>query len=761
MSLKIIKGIFLAGCCFSAARAWAQQDTWTLTKPGTFGRDAKAIAEVVGDEVKMTFDGQQDWALQGMGRIPVKAWESFKLSVQVKGKGHVDLSVVTYDEKGKAIDWSFGTKSVQVSDTWQLVEAKIIVPKGVACIEPRLMGNGAVAFSAKGFTVMRSKEQLSVKSGKHAFGALEVIYGEEGLQIAAKGYTTGFSPHWLVLDAEQKGQGVSLKLLSVENSKTYRAGLALEKNELIVELNGEGPLSKHIVFPPAFNTSAGDRIILPENEGMGYPADELELKLYSLIMFGGHGLCMSFYGVVSDATGAGWMALVETPDDVSVNFSKQSGRWQVTTEWLAQKQQFGYARKVRYIFFDKGGHVAMCKRYRQYAQEIGRLKTFTEKVKERTAVDSLIGAANIWFMDNAKLSVQVAQEMQAIGMQRLLWSANGPAEKIAAMNTMTNVLTSRYDIYSDVMDPANFPLLKWKHGDWTTGAFPQDITWDKPDGTMRQAWGVERKDGNGMVHCVSLCDRQSAPYARERIKKELETKPFKCRFIDTATACSWQECWNPAHPMTRTDSREARIKLLNVVSKECGLVCGSETGHDVVVPVCDYFEGMLSIGRYRVPDAGRKMQEIWDDVPAPVEKFQVGEKYRLPLWELVYHDCVVAQWYWGDYNNKLPKIWRKRDLFNALYGTPPMYMFSNKMWTEMKDRFAASYKIAQPVSRMTGYSEMTDHQILTLDRTVQRTLFANGVVVTVNFGEKPFTTKEGDVIAPLDLKIVPGRKSAQ
>ncbi|MEI6647039.1 MAG: glycoside hydrolase [bacterium] len=734
------------------------EDTWRLTKPGTFGRDAKAIAEVVGDEVKVTFDGQQDWALHGMGRVPVKSWESFKLSVQLKGKGHVDLSVVTYDDKGKAINWSFGTKSLQLSDAWQLVETKVIVPKGVAHIEPRLMGFGAVSFSEKAFTLSRNQEQFPVKNGKYAFGAVEIIYSEEGFKLNAKGYSTGFSSHWLVLDAAQKEQGVSLKLLNVEDSKIYRAGFTLEKEELVVELNGDGPLSNHIVFPPAFTTSAGDLMILPENEGMGYPVDELDLKLYSLILFGGHGLCMSFYGVTADTTGAGWMALVETPDDVSVIFSKQSGRWQVATEWLAQKQQFGYVRKVRYAFFDKGGHVAMCKRYRQYAKDIGRLKTFTEKVKERPAVDQLIGAANIWFMDNAKLSVQVAKEMQAAGLERLLWSANGPAEQIAAMNTMPHVLTSRYDIYSDVMDPANFPLLRWKHSDWTTGAFPQDITWDKPDGTLRQAWGVERKDGNGMVHCVSLCDRQSLPYARERIKKELETKLFKCRFIDTATACSWQECWNPAHPMTRTDSREARIKLLNVVSKECGLVCGSETGHDAVVPVCDYFEGMLSIGRYRVPDAGRKMQEIWDDVPVPVEEFQVGEKYRLPLWELVYHDCVVAQWYWGDYNNKLPKIWRKRDLFNALYGTPPMYMFSSKMWMEMKDRFAASYKIAQPVSRMTGYSEMTDHQILTPNRTVQRTIFANGVMVTVNFGKKPFTTTEGDVIAPLDLKIVPKPK---
>jgi Glycosyl hydrolases related to GH101 family, GH129 len=48
--------------------------------------------------------------------------------------------------------------------------------------------------------------------------------------------------------------------------------------------------------------------------------------------------------------------------------------------------------------------------------------------------------------------------------------------------------------------------------------------------------------------------------------------------------------------------------------------------------------------------------------------------YRLLLWELVYHDCVVTQWYWGDYNNKLPAVWDRRDLYNALYGTPPMFI---------------------------------------------------------------------------------------
>jgi hypothetical protein len=113
----------------------------------------------------------------------------------------------------------------------------------------------------------------------------------------------------------------------------------------------------------------------------------------------------------------------------------------------------------------------------------------------------------------------------------------------------------------------------------------------------------------------------------------------------------------------------------------------------------------------------------------------------------VYHDGVVAQWYWGDYNNKLPSLWDKRDLFNALYGTPPMFMFNRKLWGEQKDRFAQSYKATCPVARAVGYAEMTDHRFLTPDRSVQQTAFAGGVTVTVNFGDKPFKMADGTDVA--------------
>jgi hypothetical protein len=301
------------------------------------------------------------------------------------------------------------------------------------------------------------------------------------------------------------------------------------------------------------------------------------------------------------------------------------------------------------------------------------------------------------------------------------------------------------------MDPANFPFLRGVHSDWTTAAWPNDIIL-KSNGDWQRGWGVQGKNGE-WYYCGVLCDSRAPDYARKRIPAELTTHPYKCRFIDTTTASPWNECYSTNHPMTRTQSREWKMKLLDYVSDDMKLVTGCETGHDASVPFLHYFEGMLSLGPYRVPDAGRDMQRIWNEVPERVAKFQLGHTYRLPLWELVYHDCVVAQWYWGDYNNKLPSLWDKRDLFNLLYGTPPMFMFNRKLWGFQKERFVQSYQNTCPYVCATGYSEMTDHRCLTPDRNVQQTTFANGVTVTVNFGETPYLFPSGGTLKPGGFQV--------
>jgi len=544
------------------------------------------------------------------------------------------------------------------------------------------------------------------------------------------------------------GANMTVVYPGLESEVAVELQLEPDKPEFTVALLAGGNLIRAMAFPHPFVTEAGTYLVIPMNEGISYPVDDKTIDEQYLVAYGGHGICMAFWGVTAGQKGH--IAIIETPDDASIHIRRVDGNLCVSPQWQPQKGQFGYARKLRYVFLDKGGHVAMCKRYRAYAQKIGLFKTLEQKRKENPNVDLLIGAVNVWCWERDSLSI--VRQMQAAGIERILWSNRCSPEDIKAMNEMPGVLTSRYDIYQDLMDPQIVKeKLRGSHSDWTQAGWPHDIMRDEK-GDWRKGWQVTGKDGQ-MYPCGVLCDKQALKYARQRVPEDLKTHAYRCRFIDTTTASPWRECYDPNHPMTRGDSRHWKMELLRYVCEDTRLVTGCETGHDAAVPYVHYFEGMLSLGPYRVPDAGRDMRRIWADVPERVAKFQLGHRYRLPLWELVYHDCVVSQWYWGDYNNKLPSLWDKRDLFNALYGTPPMFMFDSKFWGDNKQRFVQSYKDTCAVARAAGYAEMTDHRFLTPDRDVQQSRFSNSIVVTVNFGDKPYRLPDGAEIKAMGFHV--------
>jgi len=763
--------LFLLFAAFTSTSLYAEE--WKMNDGRLWSRENRAATlSKEGDVYTVVHTGINDWALSEGTRIPVVPGEVFELKIDaaVTGTGRAEISVVTRDGNGETIAWTYGRKAFEQADTLNPVITQFAVPRGAATIEPRIVGYGQATVRVAHFTARRSgalnlgipgnnkivKENqfLKVEFSDDAFSVMDkrtgrIWYSTTGLEAFAMGLV----------------ENGKFGIHRMETLQNYKIAVALESDapEFTIRIEAEGLMDGNLAFPLAFGSKLGDRLIIPLNEGIGFPVEEQNIGVSRLYAYGGHGICMAFWGHVEDATGAGMVAILETPDDAAIEIvTDRNNLLQVNASWEPSMKEFRYPRQLRYVFFDEGGYVAVCKRYRQYAKDTGLFVPFTEKVKRNPNIDKLLGAANIWcwdwnWQDNEldwrSGKVGLVKEMQSFGMTRILWSGGGTAEELAAMNELDGVLTSRYDIYQDIMDPARFDEVSYVHGDWTTAAWPHDINWISPDGTWRKGWEVDQKDRSlPRIPCAVICDATAVPYARERITKELETKPFTARFIDTTVAAPWFECYHPDHPMTRSDSRKHKMELLKLIG-DLGLVCGSETGHDASVPYCDYFEGMLSLGPYRVHESGRNMIQIIDEVPPQIERFQVNPALRLPLWELVYHDCVVAQWYWGDYNNKLPAVWHKRDLFNALYGTPPMYMFTRRNWNENKDKFVESYKTAATVARATAYTEMTDHKILSPDRLVQQTEFYhNGqhTTVTVNFGEQPFTLPDGMVLGGLD-----------
>jgi len=733
--------------------------------------------------VKIEFRGFQDWGLV-RPPLPVKPGQAFTYRFWVKAENHpnVSLSVTLYDEKNQALNWNYVQIPLPAQSGWQLMETSFTVPGGTAFIQPRIIGLGPAKLWVDDFSLTPLVKTSTPSSGKTASPALELenpvirlaFHPKQAvfvLRDKRNGFTwsQGFDPQIKVLKARKievlgKKQ-LDLTLLQSPGGLKVRAQIALEREfpEFTITLEGKGRMSQNLSYPPPFLGGDSSCLILPLNEGIAYQVSDPAVQPARFAAYGG-GISMPFFGLSEGEKGL--LAIIETPDDALVRLDRRDGRLYLAPEWEAQKGQFGYSRKIRYCLFDRGGVTAMAKRYRTYARQTGLLKTLKEKAKIRPQLDKLIGAVILWCWE--KDAPKLCGEMQRLGIKRILWENSPPElpvppagalpgwqssqtpEVLKKLNAM-GVLTGCYDNYQDVMNPADFQHLSGINNTWITGAWPHDLLLGQ-DGQWVKGWEMGGTNGK-WYPCGAVCDSRALNYAQARISRELQTHPFQSRFLDTATASARRECYSQIHPMTRTQSRAYRNALLNYVSNRLKLVTGSETGIDSAVPYVDYFEGMLSFCEYRCEDSGRDICRIIDQVPPQIIKFQLGEKYRIPLWELVYHDCVVSTWYWGDYNNKFPAVWDKRDLFNLLYGTAPMFMFNRPGWEQYRERFVKSYQRVCPAVRRVGYSEMTGFKILTPDCSVQRTGFSNGITVTVNFGSKAYRMENGKVLKPMDFRL--------
>ena len=538
----------------------------------------------------------------------------------------------------------------------------------------------------------------------------------------------------LVPDGDLAGkEHISMRLEGAEVAVT----ISLERNREIGKLR----------WPAPFATRKGDRLIVPHNEGMGYPVDEQHDHLGTAAFFCGYRMSMHFFGVAEDASGAGMMCIVESPEDVIMEVPRVGPEklYAASTVWIGEFGRFGYPRRFRWVFLPSGGHVAMAKRFREYAKSRGWLRTFREKAVQRPNVARLPGVPNFWPFIPDKDKVAHARELKSLGIDRFLWSSGGEPGTVREIAAMDGVLVGCYDNMQDVSTPAIL-ARKGKKGNGN-GAWPQDVMWtgDTPD-TWRKGWGVEFKEGTNTVmeHCAVMCDVKAPFYLAEKLAGELRRKPYTSRFMDTTFSEPWKECTNPAHRQTRRESHFWRRELLRTMTERFGLVAGSERGSCSGVPVVDYFEGMMSIADCGVPRSGRDILIPWtNDLPKAVMRYQVGAKYRLPLWELAFHDCCCAHWYWGDTQNKTPAVWDERNLFNILYGTSPVFLYNERQWPSIRERVAKTCREVTPIIRPIGACEMTDHEILTPDRLVQRTRFANGTEITVDFAKKTYSVKKG------------------
>ena len=509
---------------------------------------------------------------------------------------------------------------------------------------------------------------------------------------------------------------------------------------------------RELNWPKAMDGREVDFTVIPSDDGTLLPRDWP--KLYHPIhrAQGDHSIiqshlietwAMSWWGFLK--RDQAMIVIVETPDDAAYTFSHPPGGPTVIgPSWRAQLGRFSYPRTVRYGLLENANYVDLCKRYRKYVMNSGLYVPLKDKIAANPLVANLIGNPVVGLRvlrnlkrDSAKYDLkdptknyslttfeqnaQRLRELKAKGFEHVNVSLSGwlkygydrqtpdalpPADEAGGWAGMkaffdackelgyTCWLHDQYrDYYLDAPSwnpefavheedasrpPAAFPGTRFKH-DWKDGYIPLMDNWDGgAQGYLNNRFML----GHVVKNYEMMFDHGIHPQGS---------------YQDVFGYVPPDEDFNPEHPSTRTDSMNARASVLRWVRRNLGIV-GTEDGSDWIIPYVDYLTSRMN----RDPSTGTDRDH--------------EDAIQVPLYELVYHDAVVTTY--------SPRL--LRGLLHA--SAPSMYIGRADRETDLREvrRMAALH-------RRVGILEMTRHEFLDKDRRRERTTFADGTTVTVDW----------------------------
>lgn len=344
------------------------------------------------------------------------------------------------------------------------------------------------------------------------------------------------------------------------------------------------------------------------------------------------------------------------------------------------------------------------------------------------------------------VSVKMLKKFQEAGFDRVRFCLDGWAEiekhpEIAKTADRMGYLFGTYDSYHSIHDPS----LAGTDATWTTAQFDRDL-YEK--GPIVGRDGKKKTGFKGKGYKIS--PKAARPYLEKRVNRIMSCVPFNYYFVDCDAYGEVYDDYSPLHPASQEQDALARNDRLKWISNAHGVVIGSEGGSSYAASVVHLVEGMFGpgfgwgdpdlkdkaskyfLGRFYPPDA----PEVFiKQVPLKEKYYYLyyDPRFRLPLYEVVFHDSVVTTHQWGNGSLKFLEISDIVSLTEILYQVPPLYHMNLDEFQKHKQGMIKHYKFFSPLHRKLGFSQMTDFSWLSPDRLIQKTVFEGNVEIVANF----------------------------
>lgn len=443
----------------------------------------------------------------------------------------------------------------------------------------------------------------------------------------------------------------------------------------------------------------------------------------------------------------GYWYLCNTPFDAGFSLQHDAGEdCTVGTIWYSQLGRMGYKREATYTFYEECDYNTFCKAFRTYLKETGELCTLREKILKNPAVEKLIGTSI--YHDKIYTQHQPGSfHYEEGGVNEYLTTFSEMGERIVAMKErgmekmfvhIDGWIKEGYDNqHPDTLPPCpkaggweGFRALceqvqkcgfqfaiHDQYRDYYVNApsYSQVYSRQNMDGKIDDftLWEGGRQE--------FLCPEFSIEYVKRNFLEMRKNGVFlDGAYLDVFSCIPLEECYAPLHRVTREQCMKDRRKCLDYV-RSLGIIISSEEGTGWAMRDLD----LVHHAPYAFDAKEDPTQMCGQMLPECLG-------FPVPLLNLVYHDCVVIPWH-----AIKSEIHHQNEFLHALLNGGVAYAAMDYSEEELE-----LVRIVAKWHEKVGLSEMVCHEILSEDGMVQRSRFANGEEITVNFANNTYQMRE-------------------
>lgn len=458
----------------------------------------------------------------------------------------------------------------------------------------------------------------------------------------------------------------------------------------------------------------------------------------------------------------GYCGIAETPHDVYQAVDHRPNQpASVFFHWLGSLGELRYARRARFRFGEGLDYVKQAKLYRRHCKNIGWFRSMKDKARENPNVKKLIGAPIVCVGICHRRERTLEMSLQTFAQAAT--TVEGFRKKTGIANAVVHVDGWGYWGY-DAMHPDTIPPMDEAGGaaglsdmasrvkalGYLFGLHDQYIDYFAHAPSYDEKWSIVLENGKPVRinrWCGGLCGHLCYTQIPQYVKRNYFEGVRRSYPINHNSPSIWEmaaptasyldcfcrggvECFSSEHPMTRHQGRMIHNEIFQLVrngSGGQGVVLSVEHPRDYSIPYLDFGWG---IGHFSA------------DVPnlqGTMETAAIGTP--VPLWHLAFHDALC-----------LPS---GGDLAEAmLYAQAPYF------WPGRRNITPAELNGKKAVLKLhedAAFAEMTGHELLSDDGSVQKCIYDGGLEVEVDKAKGAYRVSDGKAKARSWTKL-PSRR---